>query len=68
MHRINLKIAIERHQKWSAMPWSEDTIKNGFNYHYRITERQKIVDWYFEPILNNNIQEIPEIIKNNIKI
>ena len=68
MHRINFKIAIERHQKWSAMPWSEDTIKNGFNYHYRITERQKIVDWYFEPILNNNIQEIPEIIKNNIKI
>lgn len=68
MHKSDFKTTIERHQKWSSMTWSDETIENGYNYHYRMTERQKIIDWYFEPILNNPIYEIPEIIKNNIKI
>ena len=68
MHKSNFKTTIERHLKWSSMKWSDETIENGYNYHYRMTEKQKIIDWYFEPILNNIIYEIPEIIKNNIKI
>ena len=68
MHKIDFKTTIERHQKWSAMKWSEDTVENGYNYHYRMTEKQKIVDWYFEPILDKIIYQIPEVIKNNVKI
>jgi hypothetical protein len=68
MHKIDFKTTIERHQKWSSMIWSDETIKNGYNYHYRMTERQKIIDWYFEPILSHIVYEMPEVIKNNIKI
>jgi hypothetical protein len=68
MHKTNFKTTIERHLKWAAMPWSNETIKYGYNRHYRMTEEQKVIDWYFEPILNNIISNIPEIIKNNIKI
>lgn len=68
MHKIDFKTTIERHQKWSSMQWSDETIENGYNYHYRMNERQKIIDWYFEPILNNVIYEIPDAVKNNLKI
>jgi len=68
MHRNNFKTTVDRHLQWAAMKWSADTIKNNYNYHYRMTERAKVVDWYFEPILNNTIYEIPEIIRNLIKI
>lgn len=68
MHKSDFKTTIERHLKWSAMTWSDETIENGYNYHYRMTERQKVIDWYFEPILHNVIYTLPEIIKNNIKI
>jgi len=68
MHKSDFKTTIERHLKWSSMTWSDETIENGYNYHYRMTERQKVIDWYFEPILHNVIYTIPEIIKNNIKI
>ena len=68
MHKSDFKTTIERHKKWSSMTWSDETVKNGYNYHYRMTEKQKIMDWYFEPILSHIVYEIPEIIKNNIKI
>jgi len=68
MHKIDFKTTIDRHQKWSSMTWSDETIENGYNYHYRMTEKQKIIDWYFEPILKNIIYEIPDVVKNNIKI
>jgi len=68
MHKFDFKTTIERHLKWSSMKWSDETIENGYNYHYRMTERSKVVDWYFEPILKNIIYPIPEEIKNNLKI
>lgn len=68
MHKIDFKTTIDRHLKWSSMKWSDETIENGYNYHYRMTERSKVVDWYFEPILKNIIYPIPEEIKNNLKI
>jgi len=68
MHKIDFKTTIDRHLKWSSMKWSDETIENGYNYHYRMTERSKVVDWYFEPILKNIIYPIPEATKNNLKI
>lgn len=68
MHKTNFKTTIERHLKWASMPWSDVTIKHGYNHHYRMTERKKVIDWYFEPILSNIVYQIPDWIKNNIKI
>jgi hypothetical protein len=68
MHKSNFKTTIERHIAWSKLKWSEDTVTKNYNEHYRMTEKQNIMDWYFEPILNKIIYEIPEVIKNNVKI
>ena len=68
MHKSDFKTTIERHIAWSKLKWSEDTVTKNYNEHYRINEKQNIIDWYYKPILDNIIYEIPEIIKNNVKI
>jgi len=68
IHRHNFKTTIKRHTKWANMEWSNETIDNNFNYHYRIKEESKIKEWYFGPILDKFIYKIPEDIKNNINI
>lgn len=68
LHRHNYKTTIDRHIEWANMKWSDGTVDNNYNYHYRIKEESKVKAWYFEPILNQQIYEIPEIIIKNINI
>jgi len=66
LHRFDYKTCIERHLRFSKLNWSENTIRNNYNWHYRSEEEQKVKDWYFST--DFNIKEIPEYIKELIKI
>ena len=68
MHKHDYNTTIERHIKWSKLEWSEDTIKNRHNYHYMEKSKRKIDEWYYRPVLNSIIYEIPQIIKERINI
>ena len=68
MHKHDFNTTIARHIKWSKMKWSEDTIKSNHNYHYLEKSTQAIKEWYYRPIFDSKIYEIPQIIKENINI
>lgn len=68
LHSHDYKTTIERHLKWSKKKWSEKTIEKNQSYHYRINSKKDINEWYFKPILENRIYEIPQEIKNKLSI
>lgn len=68
LHKHDFESTINRHFEISQMKWSENTIKEGYNSHYRTQDIKKIKEWYFESILENKIYKIPEDIRKNIRI
>ena len=66
LHRFDYKTCIERHLRFSKLNWSENTVKNNYNWHYRSEEEGKVKDWYFST--DFEIKEIPEYIKEIINI
>ena len=68
LHRFDFNTCMKRHLSWAEMDWSDDTVKNNWNYHYRTHDRKKLQDWYFEPMQTNSVEEIPSFIKTGILI
>lgn len=66
LHRFDYKTCIERHLRWSDYKWSEDTVDNNYNWHYRQSDVDKVSNWYFS--LEGEISEIPSEIKSKLLI
>lgn len=66
LHRFDYRICIDRHLKYANLDWSDNTIINNYNWHYRTKEEESIRKWYFSDI--NNITEIPNELKVCINI
>lgn len=65
LHRFDYKTCIERHLKWAAMNWSEETVKRNFNWHYRQSDMSKINNWYYS--IGTTVTEIPTEILTDLK-
>lgn len=64
LHRFDYDVCMKRHLKWASMEWSERTVQNNWNYHYRTHDLEKLNQWYYEPV--TEIEEIPENIRQGI--
>jgi hypothetical protein len=62
LHRFDYNICVERHLKFSNLNWSESTISNNYNWHYRTLEEERIKNWFFST--DFQITEIPKKIKS----
>lgn len=61
LHRFDYNTCIQRHLKYATAQWSEHTVANNFNWHYRENNIEKLNKWYFEN--KDKAEEIPETIK-----
>jgi hypothetical protein len=61
LHRFDFETCIKRHLKYANSEWSDNTIKNNYNWHYRTNKREKLENWYFNT--GYQITEIPEEIR-----
>jgi hypothetical protein len=66
LHRFDYKICIERHLRWANQKWSEDTILNNYNWHYRQLEEESVKKWYYSFV--SLIEEIPKELREKINI
>ena len=66
LHRFDYNTCVKRHLKWADMEWSDRTIENNWNYHYRTHDSEQINNWYYEPV--STIEEIPQEIKQSIDL
>ncbi len=65
LHKIDYQSTIKKHLDASKLEWSKD---NNYNWHYRIKELPAVKKWYFTPILNKRIHEVPKQILEKINI
>jgi hypothetical protein len=68
LHRFDYNKCVNRHLEYANKEWSERTVRNNNNWHYREKDKLKIDKWYFSNSINYNIVQIPEDLKSKILI
>lgn len=68
LHKHDFNYTIDKHLKAASLEWSKNTIKEGYNRHYRNKNIEKVKEWYFESILKKQVYKIPEHLKKNIDL
>lgn len=63
LHRFDFDICKERHERFAKLKWSENTIRNGHNWHYR---QPDITNWFYQT--DGPIVETPSFIKQILNI
>ena len=67
LHKFDYNLCIKRHLEYSKKKWSDNTVNNNYNWHYRTDNETVIRNWFFSTE-GNQIVEIPEKIKNLVGI
>ena len=67
LHRFDYTACVNRHLAYAEKQWSEKTIKNNNNWHYRTKDTAEINNWYFTNSVKH-ITKIPTDLKTLIDI
>lgn len=65
LHKFDHKTYVSRHLDWAGRKWSDSTIRNNWNWHYRLTGKD-LEDHYWKT--EDRIVEIPEHVRTSMPL